>query len=172
MDAISGEEHAPQKTDLSLADQVSTLSELARVVRDTNLSELELEHEGVRLRLAAPRAAAAPVAAPAAAPSFAPQYLPQAEEAPVVTEAAPAAASGVEVLSPMVGLFYRAPSPNDPNYVEVGDHIEVGKTLGLVEAMKTYNEITAEVSGTVLEIRAANTALIETGDVLMVIQPD
>ena len=174
MDAISGEEHVPKATEPSLSDQVSTLADLARVVRDANLSELELEHEGVRLRLAAPRAAAAPSGPPAgapAAPGFAPQYFAHADEAPIA-EVVPAKSTGVEVLSPMVGLFYRAPSPSDPNYVEVGDHVEVGKTLGLVEAMKTYNEITSEVSGTVLEIRAANSALIETGDVLMTIQPD
>ena len=170
MDANSGEERAP-KTTHNLADQVSTLSELARVVRDANLSELELEHEGVRLRLAAPRVAGAPPAPPAGSPVAAAHYVPHAEEA-APAEAAPPVSTGTEVLSPMVGLFYRAPSPSDPNYVEVGDHVEVGKTLGLVEAMKTYNEITAEVGGTVLEIRAANSALIETGDVLMIIQPD
>lgn len=172
MDAISGEERAPQ-SDTNLSDQVSTLSELARVVRDTGLSEIELEHNGVRLRLAAPRAAVAPSAVAVGTPvagATGDFYTPLEEAfAPV---AAPAVSTGVDVFSPMVGLFYRAPSPSDPNYIEVGDHVEVGKTLGLIEAMKTYNEITAELSGTVLEIRATNAALIETGDVLMIIQPD
>jgi acetyl-CoA carboxylase biotin carboxyl carrier protein len=170
MDAISGEKQAPQD-EKTLSHQVSILTELARVVRDGNLSELELEHDGVRLRLAAPRAAALPAASGAMESAVGEFYAAPFEETPAAT-VAPVASTGIEVLSPMVGLFYRAPSPNDPNYIEVGDHVEVGKTLGLVEAMKTYNEITAEVSGTVLEIRAANAALIETGDVLILIQPD
>lgn len=167
MDANSGEERAP-RGEKNLSDQVTTLSELARVVRDSGLSELELEHDGVRLRLAAPKVAAAPAVLTGAADAPLESYAFPAEEVPAT---APAASTGTPVLSPMVGLFYRAPSPSDPNYVEVGDHVEVGKTLGLVEAMKTYNEITAEVAGTVTEIRATNSALIETGDILMVIQP-
>lgn len=171
MSAIPGEERVPSG-EKNLSDQVSTLSELARVVRDSGLSELEIEHDGVRLRLAAPRLAVpAGFSAGSLPTDIVESYAAPVEEGyPLV--AAPAASSGTAVLSPMVGLFYRASSPSDPNYVEVGDHVEIGKTLGLVEAMKTYNEITAEISGTVTEIRAQNSALIETGDVLMMIQPD
>jgi biotin carboxyl carrier protein len=71
----------------------------------------------------------------------------------------------------MIGVFYRAPSPSDPNFVEVGDVVEIGQTVALVEAMKVFNEITAEVAGTVIEIKAQTAELVETGQVLMTIRP-
>jgi acetyl-CoA carboxylase biotin carboxyl carrier protein len=84
--------------------------------------------------------------------------------------AEPVDANLVTVLSPMVGIFYRAPSPNDPNFVEIGARVEVGQTLCLVETMKVFNEITCEWDGTVVEILAENSQLLETGDRLMVIR--
>jgi acetyl-CoA carboxylase biotin carboxyl carrier protein len=75
------------------------------------------------------------------------------------------------IVSPMIGVFYRAPSPSDPNFVEVGDVVEIGQTVALVEAMKVFNEITAEVAGTVIEIKAQTAELVETGQVLMTIRP-
>lgn len=71
----------------------------------------------------------------------------------------------------MVGVFYRAPSPSDPNFIEVGDKVEIGQTVALVEAMKVFNEITSEVAGTVVEIKAASADLVETGQTLITIRP-
>jgi acetyl-CoA carboxylase biotin carboxyl carrier protein len=77
-----------------------------------------------------------------------------------------------EVTSPMVGTFYRAPAPDADPYVEVGDHVRVGQTLCILEAMKLMNELEAEVSGTVMEIVVENAEPVEYGQVLFRIRPD
>ena len=149
-----------------------TLRELAQVVRDGNLSELEVEHDGVQISIKAPSFLRLQNAG---APLFAPQYddIEYSNEDEIAPQNAAVstlkAASGTPVVSPMVGLFYRAPSPSDPPFVEVGDRVEIGQTLALVETMKVFNEITSELEGTVLEIRATSGALVETGDTIMVI---
>ena len=70
----------------------------------------------------------------------------------------------------MVGVFYRAPSPADPNFIEIGDKVEVGQTVALVEAMKVFNEIVAEVSGVVVEIKPAGADLVETGQTIITLR--
>lgn len=77
----------------------------------------------------------------------------------------------VEVISPMVGTFYRAPAPSEPSFVEVGDRIYVGQTVCIIEAMKLMNEIEAEVSGQIIEVLAQNGEPVEYGQPLMRINP-
>ncbi len=79
---------------------------------------------------------------------------------------------GVEVPSPMVGTFYRAPAPGEAAFVEVGDHVRSGQTVCIIEAMKLMNEIEAEVSGQVIEILVQNGEPVEYGQALMRINPD
>ncbi len=137
-------------------EQVQFLRGLAHIVRDENLSELSLESGGVRLSLKSAAPGATVVVAPSAAP---------------LSGVAAAPDSGlVPVVSPMVGVFYRAPSPNDPNFVEVGDSVSIGQVIGVVEAMKVFNEIVSEIEGTVAEIVAQNSELVETGAPLVKIQ--
>ena len=78
----------------------------------------------------------------------------------------------IEVSSPMVGTFYRAPSPEESPFVEVNTQVKVGDTLCILEAMKLMNELPVEVSGTVKEICAKNGELVEYGDLLFRIEPD
>jgi len=78
----------------------------------------------------------------------------------------------VDVESPMVGTFYRAPAPDAPPYVEVGDHVQKGQTLCILEAMKLMNELESEVAGTVREICLGNGDPVEYGQVLFRIEPD
>lgn len=78
----------------------------------------------------------------------------------------------IDVISPMVGTFYRAPAPDEAPFVEVGDRIRVGQTVCIIEAMKLMNEIEAEVSGQVIEIAGQNGEPVEYGQVLMRINPD
>lgn len=78
----------------------------------------------------------------------------------------------VEVTAPMVGTFYRAPAPDEPPFVNVGDRVSVGQTVCIIEAMKLMNEIEAEVSGKVMEIVMENSEPVEYEQVLMRIQPD
>jgi acetyl-CoA carboxylase biotin carboxyl carrier protein len=78
----------------------------------------------------------------------------------------------IALVSPMVGVFFRASGPDSPPYVEVGDHVEVGQTIGVMEAMKVFSEIPAECAGTVLEIPAQNGQLVRPGDPLVFLMPD
>lgn len=157
---------------------LETLRALTQVVREESLSEVEVEYGGVQFSLkalssVAPNMAYAPFAGLGGAIEYsnvaatAPQF--SSQTTPVSSASEKKAASGTPVVSPMVGLFYRAPSPNDVNFVEVGDRVEIGQTVGLIETMKVFNEITSETEGTVLEIKALSGALVETGDTLMTI---
>ena len=95
-----------------------------------------------------------------------------APAAPTASEAAPAAepvVQGTTVTSPMVGTFYRAPNPGAEPFVKVGDHVEAGQTLGIIEAMKLLNEIEAETSGTIKEICVENAQPVEFGQPLFII---
>ena len=80
-------------------------------------------------------------------------------------------ASGVEVKSPMVGTFYRAPSPDVDAFVKVGDQVKQGDTLCIIEAMKIMNEVESEVSGMVMDIKVDNAQPVEYGQTLFVIEP-
>ena len=132
-------------------------------------------------------APAAPAPAPAAppAPALAPEApqaaAPAPAEAPAQEAAAPAqepkadtaagSGNGVEVKSPMVGTFYAAPKPGADPFVKVGDTVEVGQVLGIVEVMKLMNNIEAKTAGTVTEILAENEDAVEHGQTLMIIEP-
>jgi acetyl-CoA carboxylase biotin carboxyl carrier protein len=76
----------------------------------------------------------------------------------------------VPVVAPMSGVYYRAPSPESPPYVEVGQLVEAGDTIGLIEAMKLFNDVAASVTGTVLQLLTTNEQHVETGQTLVLIQ--
>ena len=157
-----------QPTEIDWPAQVAYLRELAHIVHDEKLSRLDIESEGMTWTLkAAPTALAqfAPVEAGAPAQMFAPAT---AATAPVAAVAAKPEL--IALPSPMVGVFYLAPSPGEPNFVEIGDRIERGQTIGLIEAMKVFNEITAEASGTLVETPVGNGQLVETGMPLMLLK--
>ena len=103
---------------------------------------------------------------PAAAPAHAPPHL--AHLAHPASPSAPAApaAEGAEITSPMVGTFYQKPTPDAPNFVEVGSVVSVGQTLCIIEAMKVMNEIKAERSGTICACVAEDCTPVQYGDVL------
>jgi len=141
--------------------------ELADILRETELSEIEVEHDDLRLRIARQLTAAPAVqtvSVPAAAPA------PVAAAAP---GAAPAAAEAAEkpgtVKSPMVGTVYLKPNPDAALFVRVGDTVKKGDTILLVEAMKTFNPITAETSGTITDILVEDGQPVEYGEALFVL---
>ncbi|CAG9467652.1 unnamed protein product [Pedinophyceae sp. YPF-701] len=160
------------------------LAEIVRKVNDTDIVELELKSRKFNLVMRkkealeppvqvvqaapAPVQAAAPAPAPAAPPS-APAPAPKAA-APEAPKAAPKA-GGVEITSPMAGTFYTSPSPSDPPFVKVGDTIQKGQTLCIIEAMKLMNEIEAEVSGTVVDILLDNASPVSIGDPMIIVKP-
>ena len=143
--------------------------ELANLIADTNLSEIEVEKGDLRIRVARTIQAAVtvPVAAPAAlapAPVVAPP--PAASEA----AAKPGAPHPGAVLSPMVGTAYRKPSPDAKPFVEIGSKVQAGDKVLLVEAMKTFNEIVAPRAGTVTAIFVEDGTPVEYGEPLLVIE--
>lgn len=90
-----------------------------------------------------------------------------AEEAVAVTEQPLFEGNIVDITAPLVGVFYRAPSPDAPNFVEIGDTIENGSEVGLIEAMKVFSPIPSEVAGEVVDIPCPNAKLVAAGDVLV-----
>ena len=103
-----------------------------------------------------------------------PEYVTVTSAAAPAVTAAPApkeapAPVGYVIMSPLVGVFYRAASPDSPSFVEVGDTVEVGQTIGIVEAMKVFNEITADQAGTVIAIPVKNGALVQVDQPLVVL---
>ncbi|MBT2185508.1 acetyl-CoA carboxylase biotin carboxyl carrier protein [Sphingobium nicotianae] len=145
---------------------VKLVRELAKMLDDTNLTEIEVEDGDRRIRVARkPAAQAATYAAPAAAPVAAP--APAA--APAAIEAAPAGNAAGTVKSPMVGTAYLTPEPDAPNFVKVGDSVKAGQTLLIVEAMKVMNPITAPTAGTVQAILIENGQPVEYDQPLIVV---
>jgi len=136
---------------------VDAVRELSALLKETGLTEIEIEHNGARIRVS--RAASAAPAAVAAAPQAA-------------TAAAPAPAAGPQagaVTSPMVGTVYTASEPGKPALVKVGQAVKEGDTLFIIEAMKTMNAIPAPRSGTVKEILIENGAPVEFGQALLIL---
>ena len=138
--------------------------ELARLLAETDLSEIEVEKGDLRIRVARAVTAQVMVAAPAA-PAMAPLAAPAAPAAPKPADKHPGT-----VLSPMVGTAYRKPSPDAKPFIEVGARVEVGDKLLLVEAMKTFNDITATRAGTVTAIFFEDGQPVEYGEPLLVIE--
>lgn len=153
---------------------IRKIKKLIELVEESGITELEVsEEEGtVRISRAAPVAAPAPVqyvAAPQA--PTAPATATAASAAPVSTPA-PAAAdiSGHAVLSPMVGTFYRSPSPDAPPFVEVGKTVKVGDSLCIVEAMKMMNRIESDKTGVIKAILVNDGEAVEFDQKLFIIE--
>ena len=145
---------------------LSVVAALAQIAWHHDLSEVEIEHDGLRVRVARERRAAAPVGyAVAAAPGPFPPPLETSAPAPI----SPSQHAG-SVKSPMVGTAYLRPSPEAKPFVEVGSIVKEGDKLLLVEAMKTFNEIVAPKPGKVLEILVEDGSPVEYGQALMIIE--
>ena len=147
---------------------IRKVKKLIELLEESNIDEIEIKEgeESVRIsRNSAQAFAAAPAAyAPApvaAAPAPAPAAAAPAPAAAAPEPAAAPAASGHVVKSPMVGTFYRAPSPTSPNFAEVGQTVKVGDVICIVEAMKMMNQIEADKAGTIEAILVENGELVE-----------
>ena len=147
------------------------IRELANLLHETSLTEIEVEQSGLRVRVARGLSisTAAPVHAPAAAP--------QAPAAPIPAPPPTAAPAAVDlskhpgvVPSPMVGTVYLAPEPGAKNFVEVGSTVKVGDTLVIVEAMKTMNQILSPRAGTVTQVLVEDGQPVEFAEALLIIE--
>lgn len=155
---------------------IGFVESLIRMLDESSLDSLEIRRGGTRIRLAKSPDGHAAVAVgstndtapePAPVPGSAPS--PGAPEAPAPAE--PASAGLVDVTSPMVGTFYRAPSPEAAPYVEVGGTVAVGDVLCVIEAMKLMNELESETAGRIVEVCVDNAEPVDFGQVLFRVEP-
>ena len=154
------------------------IQELIKMINKSNIGELTIEQKDFKVTIrqkedhvtqvvapvaahAAPAIAAAPAPAPAAAPA-AEQAAPK-EEKP--------AANLLTIKSPMIGTFYRRPSPDKPNFCEVGTEVTPGKVVCIIEAMKLFNEIESEVKGKVVKILVDDASPVEYDQPLFLVEP-
>lgn len=137
---------------------------LADILTETGLTEIEVERDGLKVRVARQVTVTATVAAPQAVTAAAP-----VTDAPAVP-VAPVRAAGDAVNSPMVGTVYLQPQPGSPSFIKVGDTVQAGQTLMIIEAMKTMNPIPAPRAGKVVEILVSDAQPVEFGEPLVVIE--
>jgi acetyl-CoA carboxylase biotin carboxyl carrier protein len=157
------------------------IQKLIELVEKSNIDGLEVSRWGTKVKItknsppivSAPAAVApAPTAAKSALEIQTPSAPPAQSETPAVMPATdkPAQSNLVEIKSPMVGTFYRAPAPDADPYVKTGDNVNVGQVLCIIEAMKLMNEIEAEVHGKVIDILVENGKPVEYNQVLFLVE--
>ena len=155
------------------------LKEILQILEEKEITEFELEEEGMKLRIRKGPASSSPAAAPAVVPVPIPVAAPVAVHAAAAPAPAPAPAAppavdddaGLTLVkSPIVGTFYRTPDPNAAPFVNVGDRIRVGQVLCIIEAMKLMNEIEAEVAGEVVRIHHESGQPVQYGEPLFTIR--
>jgi len=152
------------------------IQELIKLINGSNIGEVSVEQKDFRITIKQKEEHVTQVMAPAQQ-QFAPQPMmqqaPQQSLPPQAAEKAPETTSNtVTIKSPMIGTFYRRPSPDKPNFLEVGDDVSVGKVVCIIEAMKLFNEIESEVSGRVVKILVEDSSPVEYDQPLFLVQPN
>ena len=141
------------------------IEEMLQLMESRGLVELEMEHQGLRIRLKKASSSPAPqlveyiAGTPQPAMTSAAAHKPESEGHRII------------IKSPMVGTFYRASAPDAPPFVEVGQDLDVGQVVCIIEAMKLMNEIKSEVAGRIIEVLVENGSAVEFGQPLFVIEP-
>jgi len=145
---------------------LSEIKRLIRLVERSQIEELEIQEEGLQIRITKSRDIAAPPV------QAAPQPVPLNQPVAPVRDSESGERSDnlIEIKSPMVGTFYRSPSPDANPYVKVGDSIESGKILCIIEAMKLMNEIESEISGKIVKILVENAQPVEYNQTLFLVE--
>ena len=150
---------------------VSRVKALAEALEESEVGELELVENGTRIlirrRAEAEAETTAPVETPPRPAHASPPARPRRSHKGSADALAPAPAPGMAVVAPLTGVFYSSPSPSSASFVEVGDVIQAGQVVCILEAMKVFNEIQAEVSGTVTAILPKNGQLVQKGEALI-----
>ena len=153
--------------------EIQTIKEIVGLMKDNDLSEFEMEAEGLRLsikrgRAEEPRVVVAPMAA---APSAASAVPSAAAPAPSAAASVQEESAGTPIKSPIVGTFYRSSSPDTEPFVTVGQAVEPDTVVCIIEAMKVMNEIKAETRGVVKRILVDNATAVQYGQTLMLVEP-
>ena len=157
------------------------LRELLAAIAQTDITELTLKNDDFELTVRKEKTYISPLTStetpaltsidPSPPPNPTTDALPVPPAAPEVSATSPGSKKWVEISSPMVGTFYRAPAPDEAPFVEVGHRISKGETVCIIEAMKLMNEIETEVSGEIMEIAVENGQPVEFGQTLMWVNP-
>jgi len=158
----------PAETKSTADDTSTTVRRLVEIVVEHNLAELDMEMDGVRINI---KGSVAAMSAPPVHIVHAPTST-HAAIAPAAKASLVDSRSGLVALeAPMTGVFYRAGAPGDPPFVNPGDTIRVNQTICVIEAMKVFSDVPAELAGKVVEFVAENGKLINMGDPIMYIEP-
>jgi acetyl-CoA carboxylase biotin carboxyl carrier protein len=170
----------PNKTVNSSNMDFKQIQELIKMINKSNIGEVSIEEKGFKLTIkqkeepvqqiiAAP-VQAHPVAAMTTAPVAAAQAPAAASEKPA-KPAEPPVDNTVTIKSPMIGTFYRSPSPDKPSFANVGDEIEPGSVVCIIEAMKLFNEIESEVKGRIVKVLVEDASPVEYDQPLFLVEP-
>ena len=161
------------ESDIDLA----AIEKLVRLVESRDLTELVVEEAGVKITVRGAsyvrqQTSTLVSSAPVAGASQSPESFGLEIETYSNPDEVEAEDERIPVASPMVGVFYRSSGPDTPSYVEIGDRVEVGQVIGLIEAMKVFSEVPSEAAGTVVAIAASNGQLVRSGDPLIFLRVD
>lgn len=152
------------KASQPLTVEAEAISALARILNESGLTEIEYRQGETLIRVVK---TPAPIVSAVTAVSPTPAPLLETQAAPVAAASPPSDNRGTPVKSPLVGTVYLAPDPSAPPFVKVGDRVQVGQTLMIIEAMKVMNPIKATVSGEITDIRVTNGGPVEFGEALL-----
>jgi len=156
------------------------IQELIKLINDSNIGEVTIEQKEFRLTIKqkeeqVTQMLAGPMQAPVYAQPMAAQQLPSSQPASSQQEKpkqeSTASSNTITIKSPMIGTFYRRPSPDKSNFVEVGDEVSPGKVVCIIEAMKLFNEIESEVKGKVVKILVEDASPVEYDQPLFLVEP-
>ncbi|MFB3919417.1 acetyl-CoA carboxylase, biotin carboxyl carrier protein [Candidatus Velamenicoccus archaeovorus] len=156
---------------------IKEIKEMINLMNENNLTELEIEKEGLRVRLKKGSEGQVIVEQPQHKTPLSVPVMPEFHpvQTPAAAKEAPRErASGknlIEIKSPMVGTFYRAPSPESPPFIEINQNVEIGQVVCIVEAMKLMNEIKSEIRGKIVDILVNNAEPVEFGQALFLVEP-
>jgi acetyl-CoA carboxylase biotin carboxyl carrier protein len=171
--SLSGSSEPKKQTEM----KTSEIRDLIDFIAQSGLNEVDIETKELKLHVkrepdqkvlksSPQQVMAAPVAVTQAAVAI------PAASAPAKVEKPAATVTTVEIKSPMIGTFYRSANPDSPPFISVGDKVTKGQTVCIIEAMKLFNEIESEVSGTVVKATIENSSPVEYDQVLFVVEPD
>lgn len=143
-------------------------------IAKSGLAEVNIETEEFKIEVKRSAETTVVASTPALAPApvaVAPATAPAAEAPQTAAPASDDTSKYVEIKSPMIGTFYRAPKPEDPPFMSVGDSVSAGQRVGIIEAMKLFNEIDSEISGTIVKVLVENASPVEYDQPLFLVDP-
>lgn len=161
------------------------IQELIRIVSKSDLAEFKMKEADFEISIKTGKSLVSPPVVPTIVPPVIPAIMPptpmiskssgemEEQSAPKKAEAADSDSGKklLEIKSPMVGTFYRAPGPDKPQFVKIGDKVEAGSTVCIIEAMKLFNEIESEVKGTIVKVMVEDASPVEYDQVLFLVEP-